>query len=39
MSPESITGPVFGRRTTSTWWPGVWPGAALTITEPSPNTS
>jgi hypothetical protein len=39
MSPERSTAPVFGSRTTSTWWPGVCPGADLITTEPSPNTS
>jgi hypothetical protein len=34
-----MTLPVFASFSTSTWWPGVWPGAALMMAAPSPKTS
>src|SRR3989442_13091657 len=34
-----VHGVVFGRRTSSDWCPGVWPGVDRMVTLPSPNTS
>src|SRR6266849_9279965 len=39
MSPDSTTGPRFGSRTSSDWWPGVWPGVDKIVTDASPKTS
>jgi len=32
---EEHHGALLGSRTNSDWWPGVWPGVDLMITEPA----